>query len=155
MALYGTIIVDLERREPIEVFAGREKTAVAAWMRAHPSIEIVARDRAGAYSEAVDIALPAARQVSDRWHLLCNPRDNVERGLLPAGTEFTVPSINELSYPGEWTHIALPVRQRIGRMFRKEVDGRLRTTFASGFARIQVTAGKNELGQTIYKTFTA
>jgi transposase len=54
------------------VFAGREATAVAAWMRAHPSIEIAARDRAGAYSEAVDIALPAAKQVSDRWHLLCN-----------------------------------------------------------------------------------
>ncbi|KJK26399.1 hypothetical protein UB46_00010, partial [Burkholderiaceae bacterium 16] len=53
----NTIILDLERREPIEVFAGREATAVAAWMRAHPSIEIVARDRAGAYSEAVDIAL--------------------------------------------------------------------------------------------------
>ncbi|WP_049796590.1 transposase [Cupriavidus necator] len=48
-------------------------------MRAHPSIEIVARDRAGAYSEAVDLALPAAQQVSDRWHLLSNLRDNVER----------------------------------------------------------------------------
>ncbi|WP_434034991.1 hypothetical protein [Cupriavidus sp. a3] len=34
-------------------------TITALWMRADPSIEIVARDRAGAYSEAVDIALPA------------------------------------------------------------------------------------------------
>ncbi len=84
---YGTIIVDLERREPIEVFAGRETTAVAAWMRAHPSIEIVARDRAGGYSEAVDIALPAAKQVSDRWHLLCNLRDNVERLLYRLGPQ--------------------------------------------------------------------
>ena len=84
---YGTIIVDLERREPIEVFAGRETTAVTAWMRAHPSIEIVARDRAGAYSEAVDIALPAAKQVSDRWHLLCNLRDNVERLLYRLGPQ--------------------------------------------------------------------
>lgn len=83
----NTIILDLERREPIEVFAGREATAVAAWMRAHPSIEIVARDRAGAYSEAVDIALPAARQVSDRWHLLCNLRDNVERLLYRLGPQ--------------------------------------------------------------------
>ncbi|AEI82893.1 hypothetical protein CNE_BB2p00790 (plasmid) [Cupriavidus necator N-1] len=49
------------------MFAGREATAVTAWMRARPSIEIVARDRAGAYSEAVDIALPAAKRVSDRW----------------------------------------------------------------------------------------
>ena len=52
---YGTIIVDLERREPIEVFAGREATTVTAWRREHPSIRIVARDRAGAYSEAVDL----------------------------------------------------------------------------------------------------
>lgn len=79
---YGTIIVDLERREP-----DREAIAVAAWMRAHPSIEIVARDRAGAYSEAVDIALPAARQVSDRWHLLSNLRDNVERLLYRLGPQ--------------------------------------------------------------------
>ncbi|AGW95725.1 hypothetical protein N234_37305 [Ralstonia pickettii DTP0602] len=84
---YGTIIVDLERREPIAVFAGREATAVTAWMRAHPSIEIVARDRSGAYSEAVDIALPAAKQVSDRWHLLCNQRDNVERLLYRLGPQ--------------------------------------------------------------------
>ncbi|CAG2153088.1 ISL3 family transposase ISMno5 [Cupriavidus numazuensis] len=84
---YGTIIVDLERREPIEVFAGRESIAVAAWMRAHPSIEIVARDRAGAYSDAVDIALPAAQQVSDRWHLLSNLRDNVEKLLCRLGPQ--------------------------------------------------------------------
>jgi Putative transposase len=56
-------------------------------MRAHPSIEIVARDRAGAYSEAVDIAPPAAKQVSDRWHLLCNLRDNVERLLYRLGPQ--------------------------------------------------------------------
>ncbi|WP_116323885.1 MULTISPECIES: ISL3 family transposase [unclassified Cupriavidus] len=84
---YGTIIVDLERREPIEVFAGRDAIAVAAWMRAHPSIEIVARDRAGTYSEAVDLALPAAKQVSDRWHLLSNLRDNVERLLYRLGPQ--------------------------------------------------------------------
>jgi transposase len=44
---YGTLIVDLERREPIEVLVGREATAVEAWLREHPSIKIVARDRAG------------------------------------------------------------------------------------------------------------
>jgi hypothetical protein len=69
---YGTIVVDLERRKPIAVFEGRETMAVAAWLGDNPSITVVARDRAGAYSEAVETALPAARQVSDRWHLLCN-----------------------------------------------------------------------------------
>ena len=84
---YGTIVVDLERRQPIEVFIGRETDAVLAWMRANPSIEIVARDRAGAYAEAADIALPAAVQVSDRWHLLSNLRDNVERMLQRMGSQ--------------------------------------------------------------------
>jgi Transposase len=84
---YGTIVVDLERREPIAVFAGREVVAVTAWRREHPSIRIVARDRAGAYSEAVRTALPAAKQVSDRWHLLCNLRDNVQRVLHRLGQQ--------------------------------------------------------------------
>jgi hypothetical protein len=84
---YGTIVVDLERREPIEVFADRETTSVAEWLRANPTIEVVARDRAGAYSEAVEIALPAAQQVSDRWHLLSNLRDNVERMLHRLGPQ--------------------------------------------------------------------
>ncbi|MBK6973011.1 MAG: ISL3 family transposase [Sterolibacteriaceae bacterium] len=84
---YGTIIVDLERREPIEVFAGRETTVVAHWLRDNPSIRIVARDRAGAYSEAVAVALPAAQQVSDRWHLLGNLRDNVESMLHRLGPQ--------------------------------------------------------------------
>src|ERR1035438_10772845 len=77
----ATIVVDLERREPIEVFAGRETMAVAAWLREHPTIEVVARDRAGAYSQAVEIARPEATQVADRWHLLANLRAAIERML--------------------------------------------------------------------------
>jgi len=62
------------------VFAGREATACGGLgCVPTPSIEIVARDRAGAYSVAAAIALPAAIQVADRWHLLGNLRDNVER----------------------------------------------------------------------------
>lgn len=84
---YGTLIVDLERREPIDVLVGREATAVEAWLRDHPSIEIIARDRAGAYAEAAALALPGATQVSDRWHLLSNLRDNVERMLQRLGPQ--------------------------------------------------------------------
>ncbi len=84
---YGTIVVDLERREPIEVFAGRDGVAVADWMRANPTIQIVARDRASAYSEAVELVLPEAVQVADRWHLLTNLRDNVEKLLHRLGPQ--------------------------------------------------------------------
>jgi transposase len=79
---YGTIVVDLERRKPLELLAGRDGGTVGMWLAAHPGITIVARDRSGPYSEAVTRSLPAAIQVADRWHLMGNLRDALERLLL-------------------------------------------------------------------------
>jgi transposase len=79
---YGTIIVDLERRQPIDVLIGRESTIVAEWLRRHPTVRIVARDRAGAYSEAVQTVNAEVQQVADRWHLVANMREAIERLLL-------------------------------------------------------------------------
>ena len=55
---------------------------VADWLLRHPTVTVVARDRAGAYSDAVQSAAPAAQQVADRWHLLSNLREVVERLLM-------------------------------------------------------------------------
>lgn len=79
---YGTIVVDLVRRRPIEVLDGRESTSVADWLQRHPSIQVLARDRAGAYSDAAQSVIPHVQQVADRWHLLTNLRETVERLLL-------------------------------------------------------------------------
>ena len=83
---YGTIIVDLERRRPIEVLGGREATIVADWLGKHPTVKMVARDRAGAYSDAVQSANSSAQQIADRWHLLANLREAVERLLMRQAT---------------------------------------------------------------------
>ena len=74
---YGTIVVDLERRCPIELLAERDAPTVVAWLRRQPTAEVIIRDRASAYADAARTADPDAQQVADRWHPLANLRDAV------------------------------------------------------------------------------
>lgn len=69
---YGTIVCDLERRRTVTLLPDREPATSEAWLRHHPSISIVTRDRGGGYGEAAARALPGAEQVADRWHLMEN-----------------------------------------------------------------------------------
>jgi transposase len=69
---YGTIILDLERHRPIAMIADRDAESLAKWLRDHPTIRIIARDRAGTYAEAATKGAPDAVQVADRFHLLRN-----------------------------------------------------------------------------------
>jgi transposase len=78
---YGTIIVDLERRCVIDVLPDREPHTVADWLAQHRTIEIVARDRSAQYAQGIQRGAPQAIQVADRWHLLKNLWDVVERSL--------------------------------------------------------------------------
>lgn len=74
---YGTILVDLERQQPIDLLNTRETEVVTAWFQAHPEIEIVSRDRGKEYIKAATDGAPQAEQVADRWHLLHNLREAV------------------------------------------------------------------------------
>lgn len=79
--VYGTILVDLETRRIVDLLPDRPVETLVAWFKDHPGVEIVSRDRSGSYAQAISQGAPDALQVADRWHLLKNNLEAVERTL--------------------------------------------------------------------------
>jgi transposase len=78
---YGTLIVDLEHRRVVDLLPNRRADTTARWLGAHPEIEVISRDRCGLYAVGAAQGAPQARQVADRFHLIQNLRDVIERQL--------------------------------------------------------------------------
>ncbi len=72
---YATILVDLQTRRPIELLKDAKFETVEAWLKEHPGIEIISRDRDTVFAEAGRKGAPTAIQIADRWHLLKNLGD--------------------------------------------------------------------------------
>ncbi|CAA9339682.1 MAG: Mobile element protein, partial [uncultured Chloroflexia bacterium] len=74
---YGTILIDHERGDIVDLLPDRTPERLAQWLRDHPGVEIVTRDRAEAYAQGITAGAPDAIQVADRWHLIKNVSDAV------------------------------------------------------------------------------
>ncbi|MEQ9441517.1 MAG: transposase [Cyclobacteriaceae bacterium] len=78
---YGTILVDMEKHKPIDLLPDREAETLTRWLLDHPGIEIICRDRASGYAEGATNGAPQAVQIADRWHLLKNLGEALQRML--------------------------------------------------------------------------
>jgi transposase len=78
---YGTILINAETGKPLDLLADRTTDAVTPWLASHPEIQVVSRDRANGFAEAISQALPHATQVADRCHLIHNLREHLQQFL--------------------------------------------------------------------------
>jgi transposase len=79
---FGSLVVDMQNHEVIDVLPDRTAETVKVWMHLHPEIQLVSRDRGGEFASAAREALPQATQVADRFHLYKNLNEAVERTLV-------------------------------------------------------------------------
>ena len=116
---YGTVIVDLERSVVVDVLPDRNADTLKTWLKQHPQLEIISRDRSSEYARAINEGAPQAQQVLDRWHVLKNVREALERFLV----RFRKP-IAEICKAFEATQIPRNKRTKGEQALRNEAHAR-------------------------------
>jgi transposase len=87
---YGTILVDLDRHRVIDLLPGRSAGELSCWLQQQQGIEVIARDRCGIYADGASTGAPDSIQVADRFHLVVNLSNAVERALEACSAQLTL-----------------------------------------------------------------
>ena len=96
---YGTILVDLEKQAPIDLLADASAEAFALWLQAHPTVEIISRDRGTTFADEASRGAPHALQIADRWHLLHNLGEALEKVLARHHADLKRAFVGEVEHP--------------------------------------------------------
>ncbi len=96
---YGTIVVDRETGKAIDLIKSRDNIDIISWLREHPNIESVTRDRASCYSKSVYLTHPQALQIADRFHIVKNYSDYIYKIVQKLLPEFKRLDNRQVAFP--------------------------------------------------------
>jgi transposase len=99
---FGTVLVDLEHHQVIDLLPDRQAETATCWMQTHPEITHVSRDRSSEYARAASDGAPQAIQVADRFHVAKNLSEAVQHVLARV--------LLELKASGLGTPVAMPAQ---------------------------------------------
>jgi transposase len=90
---YGTILVNLDLHRVVDLLPDRSAESLSEWLKQHPEIVTIARDRCGLYAEGAALGAPQSQQVADRFHLILNLSATMERVLEERSRELILPPV--------------------------------------------------------------
>lgn len=76
---YGTVLIDMETSRPIDLLESRDGKDLKKWLKKYGDAKIITRDRASSYSSVINEFCPQAIQIANRFHLLMNLSDALDK----------------------------------------------------------------------------
>jgi transposase len=144
---YGTIMVDLEAHRVLDLLPDCRSESVAEWLQRYPSITVISRDRSGPFASAAAQGAPQATQVADRFHLLKNLTETLQRvfdqhrsQLDAVRAAVNQPAAAPASEPATTARPSAAAQRAERQVQRQARYQELRQLHASGMTRAQIAA---------------